>query len=153
MSYWVGAYIEAGMGTSGSSSTPYLPFIFQAPNKASAEHNAGAKLLAGPFGTQSAAQDWVNSYERNPNTLHAGSGLNSSTGTVTGDTPSIPGVGNIDDLIDFIKQGGIWTRAAETVVGIVILYVGLKGIVTPKGQQVSQQTLKSTAKKAVKLIK
>lgn len=85
--WWVGAYIEAGMGASGSSGTPCLPFVFQAANKTQAEADAGAKLLAGPFGSQAQAQTWATDYERNPDTLHAGSGLSPSTGTVKGDNP------------------------------------------------------------------
>src|SRR5487761_1682608 len=55
MSWWVGGYIEAGM-SAGGGQTAYLPFVFQAANKAQAEADSGAKLLAGPFSTQNAAQ-------------------------------------------------------------------------------------------------
>lgn len=86
MSWWVGGIIEAGMGSTGSRGTPYLPFVFEAPNQQSADKEAHmAKLLAGPFNSRSEAQNWANAYEKNPNTLHAGNDLSKSKSVVKGD--------------------------------------------------------------------
>lgn len=60
---------------------------------------------------------------------------------------NIPGAGTIDDLINFIKQPAIWERVGEVVVGLIILYVGIKSIATPAGQQPAKRTMKDTAKK------
>lgn len=48
--------------------------------------------------------------------------------------------GSIDDLINFIKQGSIWERVAEVGAGLIILYIGLKALSTPKGQMVAVQS-------------
>lgn len=70
----------------------------------------------------------------------------------TGAASLIPGVGSIDDLINFIKQGNIWERGAEIVVGLILLYVGIKAIATPTGQQPSQRGVKDTAKKIAEVV-
>lgn len=123
MSWWVGGYIEAGMSISSSGGTPYLPFVFQDSTKAQAQKDAGAKLLAGPFSTQSDAQSWANSYEASPSTLHAGSGLSTSTGTVTGDSP--PSLGNIVGSITGFHGTNFVIRAVKIVVGAGLLLIGL----------------------------
>jgi hypothetical protein len=45
-----------------------------------------------------------------------------------GEASKIPGVGDIDDLINWLSQGSIWERAAEVLGGFVILYVALKAM-------------------------
>src|SRR5215469_7410918 len=129
MSCWVGAYIEAGEGAGSGSGTPYLPFAFCGPStRAEAEKQAGAKLLAGPFATQQDAQDWANAYEKNPNTLHAGSGLSPSTGTVKGDRPpaGLPtGLAAIGDFFARLTEGNTWIRIGEALLGIVLMAVGV----------------------------
>lgn len=125
--WWVGGYIEAGMGTSGGG-TAYLPFVFSDPNdKAKATKDAGAKLLSGPYSTQAKAQAWATAYERNPKTLHAGSDIPAGigqpvnpggsgpggTGTVAGDNPpaGIGGwslsIGNVTGLLGRIVKVGL----------------------------------------------
>lgn len=123
MSWWVGAYIEAGMSTSSSGGTAYLPFVFQDATKAQAQKDAGAKLLAGPFSTQADAQNWANSYESSPSTLHAGSGLSTSTGTVTGDSP--PSLGNLVGSITGFHGSNFVIRAAKIIIGGALLLIGL----------------------------
>lgn len=138
--WWVGGYIEAGMSASGSSGTPYFPFVFQAANHAQAVANDGAKLLAGPFSTQQAAQDWATAYEKNPATLHAGSSLpkspgnpvpgsngNNGAGTVTGDTPPAPvsGLAAIGQFFTNLGSANLWIRVAKVVIGGALLIIGL----------------------------
>lgn len=53
---------------------------------------------------------------------------------------ALTGTGSIDDLINFVKQGGIWTRVAEVGVGGILLYVGLKALTTPKGITIASQS-------------
>lgn len=131
MSWWVGGYIEAGAGGSG---TPYLPFVFQDATKAQAVKDAGAKLLAGPFATQDDAQNWANAYEKNPSTLHAGSGLSPSTGTVQGDkAPAgaaglLTGLNAIGDFFARLSEGNTWLRLGEGLLGIILIAVGLARI-------------------------
>lgn len=137
MSWWVGAYIEAGMGVSGGA-TPYLPFVFQDSTKAQAEKDAAAKLLSGPYSTQAAAQAWADAYEKNPKTTHAGSDIPSGpgnpfhgagtgpggTGTVKGDTPPNP-LGALGNVFSLSASAGFLTRLAEGILGIILIAVGL----------------------------
>lgn len=127
--WWVGAYIEAGMSTSGSSGTPYLPFVFQDATKAQAEKDAGAKLLAGPFDTQAQAQDWADAYEKNPSTLHAGSGLSPGTGTVKGDNPPVSGLASfaagIEAFFRALADAGTWISLGWLTLGILLIMGGL----------------------------
>lgn len=140
MTWWVGAYIEAGMGVSGSNATPYMPFVLQAADKATAEKNAGAKLLAGPFTTQGAAQNWADAYEKNPNTVHAGSDLpkspgnpvpdssgNNGAGTVKGDSPPVS-AGSLPALINLLQNldsKNLWIRVIKAVLGGTLLIAGV----------------------------
>lgn len=125
MSWWVGGYIEAGMGAGGSSGAPYLPFAFEAANENYATLLAGAKLLAGPFATQSAADNWVSDYEKNPNTLHAGNDLSSnpSKSVVKGDSPPNPA-----GAFSLNVSPSAWLRVAEGVLGILLIAVGVAGL-------------------------
>lgn len=139
--WWVGAYIEAGMGVGGSSGTPYLPFVFQDATKAQAQKDAAAKLLSGPYSTQAAAQAWADAYEKNPKTIHAGSDIPSGpgnpvplagsgpggTGTVQGDNPPGP-AGWAQALATFLgnlTNANTWIRVAEAALGLVLIAVGV----------------------------
>jgi hypothetical protein len=81
-----------------------------------------------------------------PNNILTPSGLG---GAITSAAESESGVGSI---INFIKQGSIWIRAAEILLGVVILYAGVKSIVTPAGQAPVTQTFASTARNTGKAI-
>jgi hypothetical protein len=70
-----------------------------------------------------------------------------ATGVASEAKNLIPGVGDIDDLINFVKQGNIWERGAEIVAGLILLYVGIKAIATPTGQSPGQRSVKDTAKR------
>ena len=65
---------------------------------------------------------------------------------LAGNEAGISATGTIDDLINFLKQGSIWTRVVEVGAGLIILYIGLKAISTPKGQTVSVQSPSQVAK-------
>ena len=139
--WWVGAYIEAGMGTS-SSGTPYLPFVFSAANETDAKANAGAKLLAGPFSTQAAAQTWANNYEKNPSTLHAGNDLGTSGSTVEqGDSP--PSVSGFLASISGISGTNLVNRALKIVVGGALVIIGVAHMTGASG------SLATAARKAL----
>jgi hypothetical protein len=140
MSWWVGAYIEAGASVSGNSGTAYLPFVFQADNKTAAQKAAGAKLLAGPFSAQQQAQNWATSYERNPNTLHSGSGLSKNTGTTTGDNPPA-GIGSVLDFLNGLTSANLWIRVTKVGIGGLILIVGLAKL-TSFNSSVAQKAFK-----------
>ena len=64
----------------------------------------------------------------------------------------IPGVGTIDDAINFLKQGNIWERGAEIIAGFILLYVGVKAITTPAGAEPARRTLKETAASVAKVV-
>lgn len=62
------------------------------------------------------------------------------------------GTGTIDDLINWLGQGGLWTRVGEFFVGGILLYVGLKAAVSPAGQDVGKRTFKQTVKTVAKKV-
>jgi hypothetical protein len=157
MSWWVGAYIEAGMGT-GSSGTAYLPFVFQDATKAQAQKDAAAKLLAGPFDTQGQAQNWATAYERNPNTLHVGTTLPQGpgqpvkgggtgpggTGTSKGDKPPNPAAGLLSGWHLVLGGfGGLGGRLLKVAFGGILIIAGVMRLTGAK------QTILQVAKGAV----
>lgn len=68
-------------------------------------------------------------------------------------TQLIPGLGGIADFFQRITQKATWERVGEVTVGVIILYVGLKSISTPRGGNPARETVKTTAKRAIKLVK
>lgn len=136
MACWVGAYVEAGASVSGGNSTPYLAFPFCGPTtRADAEKQAAAKLLAGPFATNAEASKWADSYNRNPNTVQAGSGLSPSTGTTkagAGQPPgasAIPaltnGIPSLGQFINDLSASSTWLRVAKVIIGGGLLLFAL----------------------------
>lgn len=67
---------------------------------------------------------------------------------------NLPGVGSIDDAINWLKDNweSIGIRIGETLVGLVLLYIGLKAVTTPNGQAPVQRTAKDTAKTVHKWV-
>lgn len=98
----------------------------------------------GPFPTQAAAAAYVASHKELP--VESTGPLPTNPSQVAAPIASaIPGVGNIDDAIKFITQGSLWERAVEIVGGLLLLYIGIKAMVTPAGQSANQQSFKKTA--------
>jgi hypothetical protein len=60
---------------------------------------------------------------------------------------------SVSGLINFIGQKNIWTRGAEFLIGAMLIYIGVKALATPSGQQPAKQTIKSTAKNIAKAVK
>jgi len=133
MSWYVDGYIEAPEGT-GRSGTKYLAFVSQDPN-------AGAKRLAGPFASKSAAQSWADSYNQNPSHQSQGDiphgGLPDPGASVTavenlpGAVENLPGDvakailgGWVGDITGFHGQNFV-IRAVKIIVGATILIIGL----------------------------
>lgn len=63
------------------------------------------------------------------------------------------GTGTIDDLINWLTQGSLWTRVGEFAIGGILLYVGLKAAVSPSGQDVGKRTFKQTVKTVAKKVR
>jgi len=74
---------------------------------------------------------------------------------VTGLAHDIPGVGSIDDLVNAFKNNfeHVILRLGEILVGVILLYVGIKAMATPAGQQAGTRATKSTAKSIVSVAK
>lgn len=130
--WWVGSLEELGANVvpapSGNTFFPLLANTFSAPSKTAAMNSAGKCLLAGPFATQAAAQQWANQFNTNPNTVQAGSGLSPTTGTTTAGTGTPPGatglgnaLNNIDDFFAKLKDGNLWLRTAEVILGTLLI--------------------------------
>lgn len=158
MAWWVGGIIEAGMG-SGTKATPYLPFVFEAPNQVSAGKEPHmAKLLAGPFSTQSDAQSWANAYEKNPSTPHAGNDLSKNHSVVTGDKPpsgafsALSGINEIGSTLNAgfrqVTKASMWRSAGWIVLGIVLIVAGVAWWARTEGGKVARGLLTGSAGKA-----
>lgn len=67
---------------------------------------------------------------------------------VTGLAHDIPGVGSIDDALNWIKNNAesFFLRMGEITVGVLLVYIGVKAMTSPAGQQVGTRTFKQTAK-------
>lgn len=81
-----------------------------------------------------------------------------ATPTTAGITPQrVLGVAanesGVTGALDFLKQPALWTRVGEILGGVILLYVGLKAITTPQGQQVSVQGPRSVYKNAKYVLK
>jgi hypothetical protein len=91
---------------------------------------------------------------RNANILNPKTAVNAGVDFVKN---SIPGLGNIDDFINFLRSPTLWERLGEIVAGGVILLVALKAITAqgnaPVVRNTARDTAKSAAKVAVKWVK
>jgi hypothetical protein len=67
-------------------------------------------------------------------------------GFASGQVPGISGLAAIGDFFARLTQANTWIRVGEFVAGGLILYVGLKALVSPPGQQVATRTAKQTVR-------
>lgn len=58
---------------------------------------------------------------------------------------TLSGLNAIGDFFGRLTESQTWVRVGEVVAGGLILYLGLKAIVTPAGRDVGRQTVKDTA--------
>jgi hypothetical protein len=70
----------------------------------------------------------------------------------SGNVPGLTGLAAIGDFFARLTEANTWLRVGEFVAGGLILYVGLKAIVTPEGQNVGRRTLAHTAKTTAKVL-
>lgn len=75
--------------------------------------------VAGPFTTQSQAQDWVNSANS------AGNSPGSAVGAAVNATGLNP-LSGLSDIAHRLTESSTWIRVAEVLAGFILLYVGLK---------------------------
>jgi hypothetical protein len=95
------------------------------------------------FTSNQAAQNWVTGQNQNANNP-AVQGSNAAASVASG-------------LVNWISQKAIWERAGEVLVGVIIIYIGIKATVTPdSAPNVAKQGVKKTyqyAKTAAKFVK
>lgn len=74
---------------------------------------------------------------------------------VNGLAQDIPGVGSIDDLINSFKNNfdTVLLRIGEVLVGIVLIYIGVKAMATPGQQQAARKTGSAVVKVAKRVAK
>jgi hypothetical protein len=73
-----------------------------------------------------------------------------AAGNATTGIPNALAGGGIGSLF----QSAIWERVAEAGVGLLLLYIGLKAVVTPQGAgSIAQQSVRQTVKHTTRLIK
>jgi hypothetical protein len=112
--------------------------------------------LPGEHGPFSSQQQALNYYALNKTTHPAwaaptglaGNVENTATSAATDAAQGVAG-----SLINFVKQGSIWERGAEVVVGILILYIGLKAIASPAGVKAGTQGATDAAKSTGRGVK
>jgi aconitase B len=116
--------------------------------EATAEKDASEAIsggYAGPYSSQAAATSAAKA--------GTGSKTQNSNPLASQNLGSLPGVGSIDDVINFLKQGSIWERAGEVLVGVIILYVAMKALVTPQSAgNVAKQGVRKTLKHAATAV-
>lgn len=75
--------------------------------------------------------------------------LNAAGNATTGIPNALAGGG-----IGSLFQAGIWTRVGEVAIGLMLMYVGLKAMVTPGSVgSVASQTFGQTVKHARRVVK
>jgi hypothetical protein len=102
---------------------------------------AGAK---GPYASQAAAQNEANA----ENAVSRTQTLPTQAANIAKNT--IPGVGTVDDLINWLTSGSLWVRIGELLAGTILTYVGLKAMTTPQGLPVAQQSARQTAHRTIR---
>lgn len=107
----------------------------------------------GPFSSKAQALNFYALNKAHQPGWAAPSGLaknveNTATGAANDAVQGVAGT-----LINFIKQGSIWERGAEVIVGILILYIGVKAIATPGGASIPGRGVKDTGGSIAGLLK
>jgi hypothetical protein len=59
--------------------------------------------------------------------------------------PALSGLNAIGDFFARLTEASTWIRVGEVVAGGLLLYVGVKALVTPAGANVGKRTVKDTA--------
>jgi hypothetical protein len=73
-----------------------------------------------------------------------GANASNPVGAVTSDAEStIPGLGQISSFFSDISQAATWERVGEVLVGVIILYVALKGLTGADPVAAVKNTVKS----------
>lgn len=73
-------------------------------------------------------------------------------GTGAGLAP-LGGIAGIGDFFGRLTEASTWIRVAEVLAGGLILYLGLKAVVTPAGKNVGPRTAKQTGQSIAKTAK
>lgn len=113
MSWWVVNKISRPGGPRGPQQTNYV--IEQAATRP-------LNTVAGPYSTKAEAQAWQTS----ANT--AGNSPGSAVGGVTNAVGNATGLTAIGDFFSRLTQANTWIRAAEVVLGVVLLAIGIARI-------------------------
>jgi hypothetical protein len=61
----------------------------------------------------------------------------------------------LSNISKWVGQPNIWVRGAEVLVGVIVLYIGLKAVTAPSGAsaaQISRQTVKGTVSNVRKAV-
>jgi hypothetical protein len=97
----------------------------------------GAALKAagwhGPFATFGEAKAFIASQSKSP-VQNVGGAIEAP----------LSGIAAVGDFFQRLTQKATWERVGEFAAGAIILYIGLKAIVTPAGQNVGTRTVKHT---------
>lgn len=101
--------------------------------------------VAGPFTTQSQAQDWVNSANAAGN----------SPGSAVGAAVNAAGLNPLSGLSDIshrLTEASTWIRVAEVLAGFMLIYVGAKALFPTTVNAISAP-IKDTAKGTISAAK
>lgn len=76
----------------------------------------------------------------------AGANSPVNLGAITSDA------GNVADFLTRLTSPHTWLRVGEFTAGLLLLYVGLKAVITPGNAPVARQTVSRTAKTVAKRV-
>jgi hypothetical protein len=77
----------------------------------------------------------------------AGAGSSTPATAASAANNASSAMNDIGNFFHELSEAAVWERAGEVLVGVLLLYIGLKGLATPAGQSVKSQTLPKTAKR------
>lgn len=141
--WWV---IEADIG--GGLSPTYQVVQGPKPNPSLVQTASGTTVkVTGPYKTQAEAEAVI------PKGARTGPGVPTNTGpTNIGQSlltlPSDLVPQQVTQFFSALGQKATWERVGEVVVGLLVLYIGLKALITPSGQDPAKfSVVKAVAKR------
>lgn len=131
MAFWV-TYTSVSPHQGGTAIAQVVSAA-RKPAKPTSPLEVFAQPPTGPYSTRAAAKAIADKYNK------------SHVYTIPSPGNPLSGIAAIGDFFNRLTQAQTWIRVGEVAAGGLLLYLGLKAVVTPAGQNVGKQTVKSTA--------
>lgn len=131
MAFWV-TYTSVSPHQGGTAIAQVVAAA-RKPTKPNSPLEVFAQPPTGPYSTRAAAKAVADKYNK------------SHVYTIPSPGNPLSGINAIGDFFNRLTQAQTWIRVGEVVAGGLLLYLGLKAVVTPAGANVGKQTVKQTA--------